>query len=308
LLFRVYELELKNYFRLTALARSKSADKQLAEQATQLLFRTRCRLEETIFQSIENSPVNSQDRLDSLFAGNFFGFSKKQGTSLRLPLTTCLPSKLCGSGCYAHDVLDASPSAIVRGSINGWIANAFEKGNDSDKKEISTRLIPHVKRAINTSLRELNHLPSGFNRRAYIRFSHVGEIVDTPIFANHLAVMVTDLSNKKVDCVVYTRHKKAIELDPNLWVMNFSLDPSSEDRMSWIPKSARIVYSAFGGQTSPIAEVNFLEHHRHGHLKQIGLGRICPATKIESVDRTCDGNKCNRCFVKPSEVKDCSKQ
>lgn len=299
MLARSYELDLKNYFRLTVLARSKSADKQLAAQAHDLLFRTRCRLENSIHASITSSLVSGKERLDAVFDGSFFGFSKKQGTSLRLPLTTCLPTKLCAGGCYAHDVLDASPAAVVRGAINGWIAARYENGDDIERKEILGRLVPQVKRAVRAARDELKHLVQGFSRRAFIRFSHVGEIVHTPIFANDLARMVQEISDHEVDCVVYTRHKRANELDPELWILNFTLDPSSKDRRSWIPANSRIVYSAFGGQTSQIAEINFLEHHRNGHLKQIGDGVICPATQPDAKDRTCDGNLCNKCFVKP---------
>lgn len=296
-LIRAYEVELKNYFRLTALARSSSADPGLASVAHGLLFRTRTLLEGDIQRAITCAPVGQGPKLDALFAGNFFGFSKKQGTSLRLPLRTCNPTKLCAGGCYAHDVLDATPAAVVRGAINGWIADRYERGDEKFRSELANRLVPHVKRAIKIAKQELENLPEGFTRRAFIRFSHVGEIVQTPAFANDLAQMVRLLSDCEVDCVVYTRHKKAVELNPNLWIVNFTLDPISEDRKSWAPSNARIVYSAFGGKTSAIAEVNFLEHHRHGHLSQDGDGRACPATLPQATSRTCDGNQCNRCFV-----------
>ena len=296
-LISAYEEELRNYFRLSALARSSSADPGLASLAHDLLFRTRTLLEGDIQRAISYAPVGPSAKLDALFDGNFFGFSKKQGTSLRLPLRTCTPTKLCAGGCYAHDVLDATPAAVVRGAINGWIADRYERGDQEVRAELAGRLAPHVKRAIKNAKHELKNLPDGFTRRAFIRFSHVGEIVHTPIFANAVARMVRDISEGDVDCVVYTRHKRAVELDPNLWIVNFTLDPVSEDRKSWAPTNSRIVYSAFGGKTSPIAEVNFLEHHRHGHLSQIGDGRACPATIPQATSRTCDGNKCNRCFV-----------
>ncbi len=292
-----YEAELKNYFRLAVLARSSSADPELASRAHELLFRVRSLLEGAVQRSITNAPEELGAKLDALFDGNFFGFSKKQGTSLRLPLRTCAPTKLCAGGCYAHDVLDAAPAAVVRGAINGWIADCYESADEEARAELAERLRPHVKRAIQKAKSELQYLSDGFTRRAFIRFSHVGEIVHTPKFANDIARMVQDLSEGDVDCVVYTRHKRAVELDSNLWIMNFTLDPVSEDRKSWAPTHSRIVYSAFGGKTSPIAEVNFLEHHRHGHLSQVGDGRACPATIPQATSRTCDGNKCNRCFV-----------
>jgi hypothetical protein len=300
-LARVFDFELKEYWRLGMLARSKTAVPELAQRADARLFRVRTILEGNLQRAIAQSPVDTDVRLDTLFEGNFFGFSKKQGTSLRLPLRTCIPTKLCAGGCYAHDVLDATPAAVVRGAINGWIADRYERGNEQVRAELAIRLRPHIKRAIRSATSELKNLPDGFNRRAFIRFSHVGEIVHTPIFANAVARMVRDLSEGDVDCVVYTRHKRAVELDSNLWIVNFTLDPVSEDRKSWAPTSSRIVYSAFGGKTSPIAEVNFLEHHRHGHLSQIGDGRACPATIPQAKSRTCDGNKCNRCFL-PKDI------
>lgn len=279
------------------LARSKTAVPELAMRADARLFRVRTLLEIDLQRAITQTPADPESRLDALFEGSFFGFSKKQGTSLRLPLWTCTPTKLCAGGCYAHDVLDATPAAVVRGAINGWIADQYERGQEEVRSKLATRLVPHVKRAIKSAQNELNNLPNGFTRRAFIRFSHVGEIVHTPKFANDIARMVRDLSDGKVDSVVYTRHKRAVELDPNLWIVNFTLDSVSENRKLWAPAHARIVYSAFGGITSPIAEVNFLEHHRHGHLHQLGDGRTCPATIPKATSRTCDGNQCNRCFV-----------
>ena len=63
-------------------------------------------IEETIVDWLNRQ--NGSD-LSELFKGNFFGKSKKQGTSVRMPLTTCQPTMLCASACYAHDVLDAAP-------------------------------------------------------------------------------------------------------------------------------------------------------------------------------------------------------
>jgi len=152
-------------------------------------------------------------------------------------------------------------------------------------------------------LKELNLLPNGFNRRAFIRFSHVGEIVFFPNFANALAKQAREISQGQVDCVVYTRHKNVAKLDPELWIINFTLDPVSMNRRLWAPDHARLVYSAFGGKVSPVAEVNFLEHHRHSHMqKTSGEGRICPATLPETPDRTCDACHCKRCFVQPGDT------
>lgn len=301
LLKQSFDFELKEYFRLCCLARSTSADQDLSASAENLLFQVRVALERSIDKSIGTAPCHYQEVMKSLFSASFFGCSKKQGTSLRMPLASCKPTSLCAGGCYAHDVLDASPFAMVRGVINGYIAKEFEEGGSKIRKEILRNLRPHTQKAVRHARKELKNLPRGFNRRPYIRFSHVGEVANYPNFANALAMQVRSLSRKGVDCVIYTRHPKANELNPELWIMNFTLDPSSLNRVKWIPKQARIVYSAFGGITSSLAEVNFLEHHRHQHLAQTeGDGKICPATKPETIERTCDACRCNTCFVKPN--------
>ena len=295
--------DLKNYFRLCALARSTTAIPSLISSALQDIFAVRSLIERSIIRSIEGAEVRLLEKVSGILENNFFGFSKKQGTSLRLPLNSCNPTKLCAPGCYAHDVLDAAPFAVIRGAVNGWLAGTFEKGDAETRSLILKELLPHAKSAIRNAYKELSTLPNGFKRRPFIRFSHVGEIVAFPDFANALAGMVTKLSDGGVDCVVYTRHRNVAKLDPSIWIINFTLDPSSMNRKSWAPDHARIVFSAFGGVTSKVAEVNFLEHHRHGHTpKTAGNGRVCPATAPETIVRTCDACECNRCFVKPASV------
>jgi hypothetical protein len=296
----IFYTDLLQYFRLCALARSKSADQVLAQKAHMVLFKTRVIIEKAMIRFIENHPSSNFDKLDALFSGAFFGASKKQGVSLRMHLSSCTPTKLCAGGCYAHDVLDAAPNAMMRGVINGYVANAFEKGTHCFRKEILTRLQRHSFKAIRSARMELKNLPTGFKRRAYIRFSHVGEIAAFPNFANALAKQIRSLSKNSVDCIVYSRHPKAKLLDPDLWTINFTLDHSSMDRLNWAPPEARIVYSAFDGVTSSKAEINFLEHHRFQNIpRSAGNGRICPATKPETVKRSCDDCRCKRCFVKP---------
>jgi hypothetical protein len=294
-----FDFHLKQYFRLCALARSTSASKVLAGRAHLRLFQSRVAIEHAIIDSIGDHSSGWKLKLNSLTERSMYGASKKQGVSMRMPLTTCSPTKLCASGCYAHDVLDASPNAVVRGAINGWIAKEYENGGIKNKLSILKKLERHTQRAINLAMRELASLPSGFSRRGYIRFSHVGEIVNYPFFANALAKQVYDLSSGLVDCVVYTRLRKSALLDASLWIINFTLDPASLGRRAWAPKTARIVYSAFGGELSPIASVNFLEHHRHYHYGPTnGEGNICPATHPDTVERTCDACRCKICFEK----------
>ena len=302
-IYASYQEALKNYFRLCGLARSTTAMPSLISSALHDVFSVRSLIERSITRSIEVTEMRLQRKVTGILENNFFGFSKKQGTSLRMPLSSCNPTKLCAPGCYAHDVLDAAPFAVIRGAMNGWLAGTFEKGDAKARVLILKELLPHAKSAIRNAYKELSSLPNGFKRRPFIRFSHVGEIVAFPDFANALAGLVTNLSDGRVDCVVYTRHRNVSKLDPSIWVINFTLDPSSMNRKSWAPDHARIVFSAFGGVTSRVAEVNFLEHHRHGHTpKTAGTGRVCPATAPETIVRTCDACECNRCFVKPAAI------
>jgi len=292
-----FEKELKEYFRLCGLSRSLSAKTEYVTESYRNVYRVRTLIEKSILSAIDRSSISIEEKISGALKNSFFGSSKKQGTSVRMPLITCLPTKLCADACYAHDVLDAAPNSVIRGVLNGWIANLYEKEGNDIRKTIIKKLATHVKKAIRQSIRELDHLPDNYSRRAAIRFSHVGEIVSYPDFSNILAEMVNELSNGKVDCVVYSRHKNAVKLNPDLWVVNFTIDPDSKKRMSWAPPQARIVFSAFGGVTSSEAEINFLEHHRHSHIAaKGGNGRICPATLPETKDRSCDAVQCNLCF------------
>ncbi len=296
-----FEGELKLYFALAALSRAKSSPRELVSRAHNVVFRYRTLIERRLASSLKRARIDVPASL--LSAGCFYGFSKKQGTSVRMPLTTCKPTKLCAGACYAHDVLDAAPASVIRGVINGIVAEQFEHGPASCRESVMLALRNHSKRAIQSSLNEVRTLKgSGWTRRAFIRFSHVGEITKYPEFANALAEQVHEQSGGRVDCVVYTRHSNAAKLDPKRWVVNFTLDPASLDRRKWVPEAARIVFSAFGGVTSDQADVNFLEHHRHTHMaRTAGSGRICPATLPETKERTCDACRCDRCFVAPSK-------
>lgn len=296
-LARAFEYELKEYFRLCALARGRFANRDLAISALGHLFRVRVVLERSLIRAIESSLCKMENRLDACLEHEFFGRSKKQGISLRMPLATCQPSRLCGPACYAHDVLDASPYAVIRGSMDGWIANCYEKGDEKERVQIIERLESHIKRAVKKAIAEVDEGKPGSFRRPRIRFAHVGEIAEYPIFANALAVRVREVSRGGVDCVVYTRHEKARELDPAIWIINFTIDKSSEDRRSLVPPSARTVYSAFGGELSEDAAVNFLEHHRHFYCKAVGKGQVCPVTANHGKIASCDQARCDLCFM-----------
>ena len=294
-----YKQELKNYFSLCALANSKNFETQIIGQARNNAFQVRVAIEKGLAQTIQKSFGSDTSLLKALGKGCFFGSSKKQGVSVRMPLVSCRPTKLCGNSCYAHNALDADVQAVVRGVLNGLIANLFECGNHSVKEDVLTFLIPHSKKAINLARKEAKLSAPFFKREPRIRFSHIGEITAYPEFANAIAKQVQSLSCNEVKCIVYTRHPLAEKLDPNLWVVNFSLDASSQDRRSWAPKSSRLVYSTFGRELSKDAAVNFLEHHPHFHEKPKGDGVICQATHPESMHRSCDKLACDFCFKKP---------
>jgi hypothetical protein len=224
------------------------------------------------------------------------GYSKKQGVSIRMPLSSCVPSKVCGAACYAHDVLDAAPASVVRGAVNGAVAAWYERGEGRQREELLTSLTRPVQRMVEAARKDARSASPTFVRRPRIRYAHVGEFAPFPEFSNALARLVRESSKGEVDCVVYTRHPDARLLDPNLFVVLFSLDESSEDRRRFVPETARVVRSAFGGQITDTVDVNFLEHHRWIHIKPIGTGKICPSTSPETKVRTCDACKCDFCF------------
>ena len=289
-LLALYQADLKKYFALSVLAQSKSADPDLVQKAQGQIFRIRVQLERDIASTLNKSNF---EKITT--EGNFFGASKKQGVSVRMPLWTCEPTALCAGRCYAHDTLDAAPASVLRGAINGQIAERYENGSQAERTQIIQSIDPHIKKAIKASYREA--ADCGWNREPRIRFSHVGDIVAYADFANEMARQITDKSGGKVVSVVYTRRRDVTNLDPNLWVINFTLDPSSLDREKWIPAYANTVFSAFDGVTSETAHVNFLEHHRWSHCSPKGTGVICPATMPETESRTCDSLLCKRCFV-----------
>jgi hypothetical protein len=291
-----HDHELKGYFALAGLSRSLNAPRDLVHEAWAHVFQVRVRLEDSIARSVKEGLQTGSLEISLLLNRYFFGASKKQGVSLRMPLTTCQPTKLCAPACYAHDVLDAAPAAVVRGVVNGIVAELYEGGGRDTRWKIMELLQPSIKAAILASKREVRILPAGWRRRPKIRFAHVGEIACFPEFANDLAYRIQKESHGKVDSVAYTRLQTAYRLNPELFVVNFTLDKASENRRQWIPDFAKMVFSAFGGKLSPEAEVNFLEHHRWSHSEPTGNGWICPATAPGALNRTCDACHCDRCF------------
>jgi hypothetical protein len=287
------------YFTVCAISRGRGTEPGLSLRANAAIFPMRVKIERAIMKATLAQLRITKDPSPFL-GGAMFGTSKKQGTSLRFPLASCQPTALCASACYAHDVLDAAPNSVIRGALNGAVGLWF--GELSSKERLSSIKFfqKDIQRAVRNSLGELELLPADYKRPAFIRFAHVGDAAAYTELANALAAEIVKISVGKVQCVVYSRHKKALLFDPKLFVVNFTLDGSSMDREKWIPPFARRVFSAFGGEVDPGSEINFLEHHRWHHSEPIGQGNICPATRPETPERTCDAVRCHKCFIKPS--------
>lgn len=291
---RAFYAELRDYFALCCIGRGSS---QFRLRAERVLFSKRVILENWIERSVESLITSEPGTFDEILKQGSFGASKKQGVSLRFPLSSCQPTKLCGNLCYAHDVLDAAAPAVVRGVLNGVVAKRFEREDRGGRERILDAWGKHVTRAVQAALLESEG--ARYSRKARIRFGHVGDGAEFADFSNAIGRLVIQRSNGQVVPVIYTRHSSAVALDPSVFVVNFTLDPTSADRASMVPKGARIVFSAFGGVTSENAEVNFLEHHRFTHVAQVGSGRVCPATEPATKERSCDAVKCDRCFKHP---------
>jgi hypothetical protein len=277
--------------------------KQLPEVSRQkvrkLLFRARyvldSRIENTIYSLIKSGSMP----VTKLLKRQVFGFCKKQGVSFRLSLSTCVPSPLCGGGCYAHDGRERVTSTILSGCYNTIIARLF------DEKLIGeSDLLPHVKKAVDLAKEDTKFSKKeyGHARRGRIRLSHVGELAAYPKFANWLGHAIREVSAGTVDGVIYTRHPKIKDLDTNALVINLTIDESSEGRRKWRRDGVRLVWSAWGGHLDPEAEVNFLEHHDHGqHAKPHGVGEVCPVTVATTEQRFCDAFHCTKCFDDPND-------
>jgi hypothetical protein len=299
----VFGHSLRRYFALAALSRSTTAPAQMVSEAFNLVFRVRVVLEQSIASTFTD--IATRDGIGALDLNRapLHGYSKKQGVSIRMPLSSCVPSKICGAACYAHDVLDAAPASVVRGAINGAVSSWYERGSEPQREELISTLMQPVRRMVEAARKDARAAAPHFVRRPRIRFAHVGEFAPFPEFANTLAKLVYEISDGEVDCVVYTRHPDAKLLDPDLFVVLFSLDESSEDRRRFVPPKARVVRSAFGGHITETVDVNFLEHHRWVHIKPSGTGMICPSTAPETKIRTCDACQCDFCF-KPKNMSD----
>lgn len=291
--------ELDLYWNLANLSRAGDRRPEMSAAAYRVVFRVRVALERGLSSLVREQLAAGRIELSHLFDGDFFGCSIKQGVSLRMPLASCAPTRDCEGACYAHDGMDAGRNPVVKGVLNGLVAESYEQGGEGERSIVRELLRSHVRAAVRAARTEA--LRAGFDRQPRIRFSHVGEIAAFPQFANELAKLVRDESRGDVVSVIYTRHPNAKLLNPDLFVVLFSLDESSEDRRRFVPPTAWIVRSAFGGHVTDSVDVNFLEHHRWVHIKPVGTGKICPSTAPETKVRTCDACQCDFCF-KPKVI------
>ncbi len=287
------------YRRACGLASRANLDPSVAHHVRGRLFKLRhdldARIEATLLaQFAEGSLPPSR-----LLKRQVFGFCKKQGVSFRLSLSTCVPTALCGGGCYAHDGRERVTSTIISGCYNTVLCGLFESGRISPED-----IRPLVEKAVSLARldQQLAARDFGFQRRARIRLAHVGEIAAFPKFANWLGSTVASLSDGSVDCIVYTRHPNVTQLDTSALIVNLTLDEASESRRKWAISGTRVVWSAWGGRLDPQADVNFLEHHDNGqHSVPAGAGHVCPVTVASVERRVCDEFACVRCFEPPGE-------
>ena len=204
--------ELKKYFALTSIARSKNHSPTLRARAEELIFRVRCHWERAIIQYIKELPYTSPEYDRLVHRGRMFGCSKKQGVSLRFSLSTCVPTPLCASRCYAHDALDATPSSVIRGAINTTIAEVWEH-EPTRRDRLAAIVNREIDQAVGAALKEAEDASTFFQRQPRIRLAHVGEAVSFPQFINFVGQRIAVLSEGAVIPVLYTRHPDAHLID-----------------------------------------------------------------------------------------------
>ena len=293
---RHFKTPSRAYYALAAMSRRAYLDNEVRKNSLKLLFPLRSLLERRILTALEmiGSPIDIV-----LLHGckSFFGKSIKQGVSIRYPLSTCIPTERCAGRCYAHDGRDRDYQRLFRGVLNGLVGIHYEN-NPDDRALIMSKLSREIDEVIALSRAEaITAAAGGYQRAPRIRFSHVGEMAATPIFANDLAAEVRRRA-PELSCVIYTRHPQAIRLDSASFVVNFTVDGADDKRAAFIPRGSRVVSSSWDGTIHTDADVNFLEHHVEKTATMNGVGRICPVTMDHKITPTCDSARCEKCFVR----------
>jgi hypothetical protein len=285
-----------SYFSLAALTRRAELDESLRRDGLARLFRMRSLLETRLLDEMranaDQLPILHEATKDS-----FFGKSKKQGVSIRYALASCMPTARCGGRCYAHDGRDRELLHIYRGALNYLVGTEYERGDEGCRQKILRLLGKAIDGGVRAALEDQTFAASqGYNRLPRIRFSHVGEMAATPDFTNVLAREIKRRA-PRVQCVIYTRHPKATQLDTEVLIINFTLEGAGDTRRKYVPDGARIVNSAWDGIIYDRAEVNFLEHHVEKFASSNGAGFICPVSANHKQTPSCDLARCQRCFI-----------
>jgi len=295
-LIELYSEPGRIYFSLAARSRAASCTPDQRSEIDNQLFHARTLIENSMIKAI--SP-NMDSFHDLIFKRGFFGYSIKQGVTVRFPLFTCKPTEKCGGGCYAHDGRDKHLSSITRGVFN-FLAVRHLKTNTLSNVSASNLLAfnNQIDKAINfAKIDARNAESSGFSRRPRIRLSHVGEMAAIPEFTNWLAQQIFDRSSGEVDSIIYTRHPNAYRLDTKSIVVNFTVESDVDERIKFAPEGAHLVASSWGGHAYESVSVNFLEHHGKKSFQMTGNGPTCPVTVNHELTPTCDTARCTLCFT-----------
>jgi hypothetical protein len=292
----IFSRSFQVYYTLSAISRRDGLNSSSRDEILGFLYRYRSILEGAILDSF--SRLKSDRELErSAYDKKFFGVSKKQGVSIRFPLISCVPTQTCGGRCYAHDGRDRELHLVFRAALNYYVGSQFEAGSEGKRIEILNRLKPALRYGVSMAQSDARAAAEmGYVRLPRIRFSHIGEMVALPHFANALASEIKKM-DREIQCVIYTRHPSASKLDDNLFIINFTLEENADSRKKFIPPRARIVNSSWDGKVNADAEINFLEHHVEKVAEAEVDAKICPVTASHSLIDSCDKARCVKCFV-----------
>jgi hypothetical protein len=297
--FRELKIKYSNacriYYTAAAISRRKILEEEVRKEFLSLLFTLRKNLEIAIFEDMIK--VKNKSSLFKTASGKtFFGVSAKQGVSIRYPLMTCSPTKSCGGRCYAHDGRDRELNLVFRSLFNYYLAFQYQNGSASTREEIIQSLSKSFDYGIKSSKIEMsNAKQQGFIRKPRIRFSHIGDMVFTPDFTNRVAEEIKK-RDEDITCVIYTRRKEISKINPTLFKINFTIDSDSDSNLKFATSKCKVVSSAWEGELSEQARVNFLEHHVEKVKKPVNKGIICPVTLNHSLYKSCDEANCDICF------------
>ena len=286
----------RTYYTAAAVSRRRELAPQVRQDLMAILFSFRSKIETNLLDEFKR--LADQDEILKMAASGFFGASAKQGVSIRYPLSTCSPTKACGARCYAHDGRDRELHLIFRAALNGYLGSCYESGDSSLREKIFALLSPSIAKSIKAALADQQSAKeAGYKRQARIRFSHIGEMSRHSEFTNALAADITR-REPQIQCVIYSRHRDSANLDRKLFVINFTIDNDRDPRRKYAPDGARLVSSAWDGNLSSFASINFLEHHVEKGSEANGEGVSCPVTASHKEKPSCDVARCQACFAR----------